>query len=193
MIFKETKLPGAFVIEPEKIEDERGFFARAWCKEEFAAHGLEPRFVQFNLAGSEKAGTLRGLHYQAPPHQEARLVRCTKGAIYDVIVDLRSDSPMRGQWIGTELTARNHRMLYIPAGFAHGYQTLADHSEVFYSVTAFYAPEAERGLRYDDPAFDIEWPREVQAISEKDRQWEKYEERSAPGSSISGNAIEANA
>ncbi len=175
MIFKETKLPGAFVIEPEKIEDERGFFARAWCEEEFEAHGLTPRFVQFNLAGNRHAGTLRGLHYQALPHREAKLVRCTKGAVYDVIVDLRPDSPTHKQWVNVELTGSNHRMLYIPEGFAHGYQTLADRSELFYCVTAFYAPDAERGLRHDDPAFGIEWPRDVQAISEKDQQWAPYE------------------
>lgn len=175
MIFNETKLPGAFLITPEKIEDERGFFARAWCQEEFEAHGLTPRFVQFNLAGNKEGGTLRGLHYQAAPHREAKLVRCTKGAVYDVIVDLRPHAPTHRQWIGIRLTEQNHRMLYVPEGFAHGYQTLSSHAELFYAVTAFYDPEAERGVCYDDPAFDIEWPAEVERISEKDRQWAPYD------------------
>ncbi len=174
MIFKETKLKGAFVIEIEKREDERGFFARIWCQQEFAEHGLNFSLAQANIGFSRKKGTLRGLHYQVAPHQEAKLVRCTAGAIYDVMIDLRPASLTYQQWFGIELTADNHRMLYVPEGFAHGYQTLADDTEVFYPVSQFYAPGAERGVRYNDPTFEIEWPLEVQVISEKDKNWPNY-------------------
>lgn len=174
MIFKETKLKGAFVIEIEKREDERGFFARTWCQQEFAEHGLNFSLAQANIGFSRKKGTLRGLHYQVAPHQEAKLVRCTAGAIYDVMIDLRPASLTYQQWFGIELTADNHRMLYVPEGFAHGYQTLADDTEVFYPVSQFYAPGAERGVRYNDPTFEIEWPLEVQVISEKDKNWPNY-------------------
>lgn len=174
MIFKETKLKGAFVIEIEKREDERGFFARALCQQEFAAHGLNFSLAQANIGFSRKKGTLRGLHYQVAPHQEAKLVRCTAGAIYDVIIDLRPMSLTYKQWFGIELTADNHTMLYVPEGFAHGYQTLADESEVFYPVSQFYTPGAERGVRYNDPIFGIEWPLEVQIISDKDKSWPNY-------------------
>ncbi len=170
-IFTEAKMPGPFVIEPEKIGDERGFFARMWCQEELEARGLASCFVQSNLGFSQEAGTLRGLHYQVAPHQEAKLVCCIRGAVYDVIVDLRPGSSTYRQWVGTELTAQSHRMIYVPEGFAHGYQTLADHSEVLYFVTASYAPEAERGLRYDDPAVGIEWPLPARHVSDKDRSW----------------------
>ncbi len=175
MIFTETKLPGAFVIDIERHGDARGFFARAWCEDEFAAQGLRPDFVQANVGFSTQKGTLRGLHYQAAPHQEAKLVRCTDGAVFDVMVDLRPDSPTHKQWVGVELSQENHRMLYVPEGFAHGYQSLRDQTEVFYLVSSFYAPDAEAGIRYDDPAFGIEWPLDVAAISEKDRRWADYD------------------
>lgn len=174
MIFAETKLPGAFIIEVERLEDERGFFARAWCKKEFEAHSLNSDWAQANLAFSRRGGTLRGLHYQVAPYEEAKLVRCIRGAIYDVIVDLRPESPTYRQWLGVELTADNRKMLYVPEGFAHGYQTLADNTETFYQVSQFYSPESERGLRYDDPAFGIEWPIDVQVISDKDKSWSDY-------------------
>jgi dTDP-4-dehydrorhamnose 3,5-epimerase len=174
MIFTETKLPGVFIIEIEKREDERGFFARAWCKKEFEAHGLNLDWVQANLAFSKRRGTLRGLHYQIAPYEEAKLMRCIRGAIYDVIIDLRPESPTYKRWLGVELTADNHKMLYVPEGFAHGYQTLMDNTETFYQASQFYSPESERGLRYDDPAFAIEWPIDVQVISDKDKSWSDY-------------------
>jgi dTDP-4-dehydrorhamnose 3,5-epimerase len=173
--FLETRLTGAYVVEPQLIEDERGFFARAWCEREFRERNLASRMVQANISGNRKRGTLRGLHYQTAPHEEAKLVRCTRGAIYDVIVDLRPGSASHAQWLGVELTADNRRMLYIPGGFAHGYQTLADDTEVAYQVSEFYAPDAERGARWDDPAFGIEWPiTDDVLISEKDRAWPDY-------------------
>lgn len=175
MIFKETNLKGAFVIELEKRADERGFFARAWCKREFEARGLEINLVQSNLSFSKKAGTLRGMHYQAAPFEETKLVRCIRGAIYDVIIDLRPDSPTYKQWLAVELTEDNYRMLYVPKGFAHGFQTLVDNVEVFYHVTQFYTAEAERGVRWDDPLFGIKWPEiKKRIISEKDRNWPDY-------------------
>jgi len=169
MIFRETKLRGAYVIEPELIEDERGFFARTWSQEEFAARRLNPGIVQCNSSFNKQRGTLRGMHYQIPPHEEAKLVRCTSGAIYDVIVDLRPDSPTWAQWFGVELTAQNCRMVYVPEGFAHGYQTLADDTEVFYQVSAYYHPESARGVRWDDPTLGIDWPLRISVISERDR------------------------
>jgi dTDP-4-dehydrorhamnose 3,5-epimerase len=169
MIFTETKLTGAFLIDLEWRKDERGFFARTWCREEFASAGLETRFVQANHAGNHLQGTLRGMHFQRPPFEETKLVRCIRGALYDVIIDLRPNSPTRGQWFGVELTELDQRMLYVPRGFAHGYQTLTDHTEITYQVSEFYAPRHEGGVRYNDPAFGIEWPLEVTAISDKDR------------------------
>jgi dTDP-4-dehydrorhamnose 3,5-epimerase len=175
MIFTETKLKDAFIIEIEKIGDERGFFARVWCQNEFEARGLNSRWVQANLAFSKKRGTLRGLHYQIAPYEEAKLMRCIRGAMYDVIVDLRQDSPTYKQWLGVELTEDNRRMLYVPEGFAHGYQTLVDDTEVFYPVSQFYTPGAERGMRWDDPAFAVEWPvTENLTVSEKDKSWPEY-------------------
>lgn len=175
MIFVETKLKGAFVIDIERREDERGFFARAWCQEEFEARGLKVSLVQANIAFSRKAGTLRGLHYQAKPHEEVKLVRCTRGAVYDVIVDLQPTSSTYLQWVGVELTADNRTMLYVPKGFAHGYQTLADNTEVLYQVSHVYSPESERGIRWDDPAIGIEWPQvDTRIISEKDKCWPNY-------------------
>jgi dTDP-4-dehydrorhamnose 3,5-epimerase len=175
MIFKETKLKGAFIIEMEPIGDNRGFFARAWCQREFEAHGLISSFVQANVTFSPKRGTLRGLHYQIAPHEEVKLVRCTQGAIYDVIIDLRPESPTYEQWLGTELTADNRKMIYIPGGFAHGYQILMNDTEVFYQVGQFYAPEHERGIRWNDPAFEINWPIASPLIlSKKDKRWPDY-------------------
>jgi dTDP-4-dehydrorhamnose 3,5-epimerase len=175
VIFRETSLKDAFIIEPERIEDERGFFARAWCKKEFEAHGLNPCVVQINLSFSKKRSTLRGMHYQGVPHQEAKLFRCIRGAIYDVIIDLRPASPTYLKWIGVELTADNRKMLYVPEGFAHGYQTLVDNTEVLYPVSQFYSPESERGVRWNDPTFGIEWPdRDNVVISQKDKSWPGY-------------------
>lgn len=168
MIFTETELPGAFIIDLELRKDDRGFFARAFCMKEFAEHGLVDQFVQCNTSWNEKAGVLRGLHMQLEPHGEVKLVRCTKGAIVDVIVDVRPDSPTYLRHIKVELTADNHRMLYVPVGFAHGYQTLVPDTEVFYMVSEYYAPGFERGLRWNDPAFGIEWPVSDPVLSEKD-------------------------
>lgn len=168
MIFAETKLNGAFIIEPEGQEDERGFFARTWCEREFAAHGLNARLVQCNISFNKKKGTLRGMHYQAAPYAEAKLVRCTKGAIYDVIIDLRPDSKTFKQWLAFELTEENHRMVYVPDGLAHGFQTLVDNTELFYQMSEFYYPECARGARWNDPAFGINWPLSVSMIAEKD-------------------------
>lgn len=168
MIFTETKLKGAFIIDVEPREDERGFFARSWCADEFRRHGLNSRLVQCNISFNNKRGTLRGIHYQAAPFPEAKLVRCTMGAIYDVIIDLRADSPTFKQWISVELTAENRRALYIPEDFAHGFQTLIDHTEVFYQMSEFYHPECARGLRWDDLAFGIEWPFAPWIISQQD-------------------------
>jgi dTDP-4-dehydrorhamnose 3,5-epimerase len=169
VIFTETAVASAFIIDVDKREDDRGFFARAWCIDEFAARGLHPRFVQGNIGHSARRGTLRGLHYQVAPHEEAKLVRCTAGAVWDVLVDVRVGSPTFGTWVGVELTATNHRMLFVPEGCAHGYQSLEDGSETFYLVTTGYAPAAERGIRFDDPSFDIQWPLPVGEISDKDR------------------------
>jgi dTDP-4-dehydrorhamnose 3,5-epimerase len=158
MIFVETKLAGAFVVEQELFEDARGFFARSWSEREFAARGLDPRLSECNISFSRRRGTLRGMHFQRAPHAQAKLVRATAGAIYDVIIDLRPDSATFKQWIGAELTAENHRMLYVPAGFAHGFQTLRDDTEVFYQMSDVFAPECAGGVRWDDPAFAIAWP-----------------------------------
>ncbi len=171
MIFAETKLKGAFVLEPERREDHRGFFARTFCKHEFEAHGLNPRVVQCNIAYNKRKGTLRGMHFQDPPHQEAKLVRCTKGAIYDVILDLRPASPTYKQWVSVELTEENHKMLYVPEGFGHGYQTLTETTEIIYQVSQFYAPESARGVRHNDPAFGIQWALPVAVISPVDEGW----------------------
>lgn len=180
MIFHKTGIPGAWVIEPEKREDNRGFFARTWCREEFAEHGLEDTFVQRNLSSNPLRGTLRGMHWQAPPHGEVKLMQCTRGAIYDIIVDLRPASPTYKKWLGVELKADDYRMLYVPDGFAHGFQTIEDDSEVAYLVSAPYVPEAGRGVRYDDPALDLKWPLAVTRISEQDRNWPLLDESRLP-------------
>ncbi len=169
MIFIETKLKCAFIIEPERVEDERGFFARTWCQKEFEAHGLNPQLRQCNISYNRKKGTLRGMHYQAAPYEEAKLVRCTRGAIYDVIIDLRRDSPTLTQHLAVILTADCRKALYVPEGFAHGFQTLADDSEVLYQMSEFYAPEYARGIRWNDPTFGIQWLLAERIISDRDR------------------------
>ncbi|GAB4578967.1 MAG: dTDP-4-dehydrorhamnose 3,5-epimerase [Anaerolineales bacterium] len=169
MLFSETPLPGAYLIDLQKREDERGFFARSWCAREAAALGLDPHVVQCNISFNKTKGTLRGLHLQLPPFAESKLVRATRGAIYDVILDLRPASPTFRQWFGVELTADNRRALFVPKGFAHGFQTLEDNTEIFYQMSEFYAPDYARGIRWDDPAFNIRWPLEVAEISPKDR------------------------
>ena len=172
MIFTATELDGAYRIEPERLEDERGFFARMWCQEEFKAHGLNPNLVQCNVSYNKRKGTLRGMHYQVAPHEEAKLVRVTRGAIYDVIVDLRPTSPTYRQWASAELSAENRATVYVPPGFAHGFQTLTDDAEVFYQMSESHHAESSRGLRWDDPALGIEWPLPVGEMSPQDRQRE---------------------
>ena len=174
MIFTETKLKGAFLIEVQKFEDDRGFFGRTFCQKEFQKYGLNPNVSQANVSYNKKKGTLRGMHYQAAPYEEIKLVRCTRGAICDVIIDMRPESPTFRQWTYAELRADNYLMLYVPEGFAHGFQTLEDDTEVIYQVSQFYTPGSERGIRYDDPVFKIAWPLAVQVISEKDRNWPDY-------------------
>jgi len=170
MKFIETALPGAYVIEPELLEDERGCFARTWCVREFEEMGLVSSFVQSSIAFSIRKGTLRGMHFQHAPHEEVKLVRCTQGAIFDAIVDMRPGSSTFGRWIGVELSARNRRMLYVPEGFAHGYQTLEPDTEVSYQMSRFHAPQAAGGIRWDDPEIGIEWPEvESRTLSAKDR------------------------
>ncbi|MBD1906026.1 dTDP-4-dehydrorhamnose 3,5-epimerase [Funiculus sociatus GB2-A5] len=171
MKFTETKLKGAFIIDLEQRPDHRGFFARTFCMEEFQEHGLKPTVAQCNLSFNHKKGTLRGMHYQIAPATETKLIRCTQGAIYDVIVDMRPNSPTYLLHIGVELTAENRRALYVPEMFAHGYQTLTDAAEVTYQVGEFYTPGYERGLHYDDPVLGIEWPLPVSEISVKDAAW----------------------
>ena len=169
MKFIETELKGAFIIEPDRMEDERGHFARFFCEKEFAAHGLETHFVQCGVSFNRRKGTLRGMHYQAAPHEETKLVRCTGGAIYDVIVDLRSDSATCKKWSAVELSAENHRLLYIPKGFAHGFQTLEDNCEVLYQISVEYNSANSRGLHYADQGLAITWPLQVTMVSERDR------------------------
>ena len=172
MNFIETEIKDLFVVELNKIGDERGFFARTWCEKEFANKNLTSKMLQANTSYSKDQGTLRGLHYQVSPHEEAKLMRCIKGAIFDVAVDLRPDSKTYKKWFGIELTESNRKMLFIPEGFAHGYQTLVENTEAFYMSSAFYAPEAERGLRWNDPAIGINWPvTEELNITEKDQSW----------------------
>ena len=169
MKFNETKLPGVFELDLEPYSDERGLFARSWCQKEFEAHNVNPRLVQCNVSFNLQKGTLRGMHYQAAPFPEAKLVRCTRGAIYDVAVDLRPESPTFREWIGVTLTAENRKMLYVPEGCGHGFLTLENKTEVFYQMSEFYHPELARGVRWDDPAFQILWPATVEVISERDR------------------------
>ncbi|MEO0566848.1 MAG: dTDP-4-dehydrorhamnose 3,5-epimerase [Pseudomonadota bacterium] len=171
MLFTPTPLQGAYVVDLKQIADDRGFFARAFCAEEFKAQGLKPVIAQANMSFNHRKGTLRGLHYQLPPAAETKFLRCISGAIWDVIVDMRPDSDTYLQHFGVELSAANRRALYVPEMFAHGYLTLSDGAEVFYSVGEFYTPGAERGLRYDDPALGISWPGSVEVISQKDSEW----------------------
>jgi len=175
MLFKETTLKGAFLIEPEKLEDERGFFARSFCVREFEQHGLNPRLVQCNISLNLKKGTLRGMHYQKAPCAEAKLVRCTRGAIHDVIVDLRPDSSTFKAHFGARLDEFNRTMLYIPEGFAHGFITLEDNSEIFYQMSEFYSPQHAAGFRWNEPFFKVPWPVEAAVISERDRSYPDYE------------------
>ena len=174
MIFTETDLKGAFVVDIEKHQDERGFFARSWCRREFEAHGLNPKLAQCNISFNPHKGTLRGMHYQAKPFEEAKLVRCTRGSLHDVIVDLRSDSPSYKKSLGVVLTAENRTMLYVPQGFAHGFLTLENDTEVFYQISEFYMPESQRGFRWNDPAIAISWPAEVEFISDRDRNFPDF-------------------
>jgi dTDP-4-dehydrorhamnose 3,5-epimerase len=174
LIFTETRLKGAFVLELEKREDDRGFFARSWCRNEFEAHNLNAAIVQCNVSFNRSKGTLRGMHYQAAPFAEAKLVRCTAGALYDVIIDLRRDSATYKQHVGEVLSAANYKMLYVPEGFAHGFQTLEDNTEIFYQMSQFYSPEHARGVRYNDPAFGIEWMVEQAVITDRDRNYPDF-------------------
>jgi len=169
MLFEETRIGGVLRIHPERRTDERGFFARTWCRDEFEKAGLDARLAQCSISFNPHKGTLRGMHYQAAPYAETKLVRCTMGAIYDVIVDLRADSPTFRKWLGVTLTAENREMIYIPEGCAHGFLTIEDNSEIFYQMSEFYHPEAACGVRWNDPAFGIEWPGKVEVISERDR------------------------
>ena len=174
MRFLATSIPCAFVIEPEEIADERGSFARLFCRQEFAAHGLNPDLAQASISFSRRRGTLRGMHWQAEPHEEAKLVRCTRGTVFDVALDLRRDSPAYLKWHGTELSEANRRMLYIPEGCAHGLLTLCDDAEVHYHISEFHRPASARGVRFDDPAFAILWQIPVQAIAERDRAYPDF-------------------
>ncbi|MGH8907177.1 MAG: dTDP-4-dehydrorhamnose 3,5-epimerase [Egibacteraceae bacterium] len=174
MRFTATAVQGVAVVEIDRISDDRGFFARAWCRDEFARHGLNADWVQANVGRSTRAGTLRGMHYQRDPHAEVKLVRCTSGAVYDVALDLRPSSPSHRQWVGVTLRADEHTMLYIPEGCAHGYQTLTDDAEIVYFTSCAYVREAATGARYDDPAFGIQWPVAVDVISEQDAGWDLW-------------------
>ncbi len=174
MTFTETPLRGAFVIEPESLEDARGLFARTWCRREFEARGLETRIAQCSTSLNKKKGTLRGMHYQAPPFAETKIVRCTRGSMFDVIIDLRPDSSTFMRHVGVVLTSENRKMLYVPAGFAHGFQTLEDGTEVFYQISEFYSPDHSRGVRWNDPAFGIRWPEDDRTIVERDRSYPDF-------------------
>jgi dTDP-4-dehydrorhamnose 3,5-epimerase len=174
LIFTETRLKGAYIVELEKRTDDRGFFGRSWCEKEFADHNLNPRTVQCNISFNTRRGTLRGMHYQVAPSAEAKLVRCTQGSIYDVIIDLRLDSPTFKQAVAETLTAREHKMLYVPEGFAHGFLTLEDNSEIFYQMSEFYSPPHARGVRWNDPAFGIEWPIRNPIMADRDRNYSDF-------------------
>ena len=175
MIFHETKLPGVFEIHLEPKGDGRGFFARSWCQREFEKHGLNPITVQCNVSFNEKKGTLRGMHYQGDPHPEAKLVRCTQGSVYDVVVDLRPGSTTFKKWISVILTTANRSMIYVPEGFGHGFLTLEDRTEVLYQMSEFYYPELSRGVRWNDPAFQFDWPAQPMVMSDRDRAYPDFE------------------
>jgi len=174
MIFEKTSLEGAHVVKLQAVTDDRGFFARSWCKQEFSDHDLNTNCVQTNISFNKWKGTLRGMHYQAELFGEVKIVRCTRGAIYDVIIDLREESGTYLEWIGIELNDENREMLYIPKGFAHGFLTLKDDTEVYYQMSEYYKPDAARGLRFDDPTFNIQWPAAIKTISEKDTSWPDF-------------------
>jgi dTDP-4-dehydrorhamnose 3,5-epimerase len=175
MKFQTTKLPGVVEIELELKADERGFFARSWCQKEFEDHGLNAKLAQCSVSFNQRKGTLRGLHYQDAPYREAKLVRCTRGSVYDVVVDLRPQSPLFRNWVAVVLKAEQRNMLYVPEGCAHGFLTLEDATEVFYQISEFYHPELSRGVRWNDPAFEITWPEPMQVISERDRTYPDFE------------------
>jgi dTDP-4-dehydrorhamnose 3,5-epimerase len=175
MIFHETKLPGVFEIHLEPKGDGRGLFARSWCQREFEKYGLNPITVQCNVSFNEKKGTLRGMHYQGDPHPEAKLVRCTQGSVYDVVVDLRPGSTTFKKWISVILTTANRSMIYVPEGFGHGFLTLEDRTEVFYQMSEFYYPELSRGVRWNDPAFQFDWPAQPMVMSDRDRAYPDFE------------------
>jgi dTDP-4-dehydrorhamnose 3,5-epimerase len=174
MIFFETSLKGSFIIEIERLEDQRGFFARSWCEREFTKNNIGTKWVQANISFNKKKGTLRGLHYQASPHEEDKLIRCSRGKIYDVIVDLRQDSDTFKKWVAVQLSAENRRMIYVPKGFAHGFITLEDDTEVFYLMSEFYFPGDGRGIRWDDRAFGIKWPEKITVISDQDKSYQDF-------------------
>ncbi len=175
MKFLETGIEGAFILEPEKREDERGVFARTWCQQECAAKGINVSFVQFNVSRTKTMGTIRGLHYQVPPHAEVKLFRCIRGELYDVMADARPDSPTFTKWVGIKLNEHDLRSLFVPQGVAHGFQTLKDDTEVLYAVSALYCPEAERGIRWNDPVFNITWPiTSLSIVSAKDQNWPDF-------------------
>lgn len=175
MKFTETKLAGAYIIDLHRLEDDRGFFARTFCTQELEEHGLISDVKQANMSRNPKAGTMRGMHYQVDPYQETKLVRCTRGALYDVIIDLRKDSPTYKEWIGVELSEENGRALFVPRDFAHGFVTLTDDTDAFYIVSQSYVPGAEAGIRWNDPQFGIEWPIEPTLVSDKDANWPDYQ------------------
>lgn len=175
MTFQETRLSGVFEINLEPAHDSRGFFARSWCQKEFENRGLDPKVVQCNVSFNIRKGTLRGMHYQGTPKAEAKLVRCTSGSIYDVVIDLRPQSPTFKNWIAAVLTSERRNMIYVPEGCAHGFLTLEDKTEVFYQMSEFYSPESARGVRWDDPAFQIVWPAKAEVISERDRNYADFE------------------
>jgi dTDP-4-dehydrorhamnose 3,5-epimerase len=175
MTFHETRIPGVFEIHLEPRTDERGFFARSWCHKEFEAHGLNPKVAQCNISFNKRKGTLRGIHYQAAPHAETKVVRCTRGAIHDVVVDLRPQSPTFKDWVAVILTDANRHMVYVPMGCGHGFMTLENETEVFYQMSEFYQPALARGVRWDDPAFQIVWPGATEVISERDRTYPNFE------------------
>jgi dTDP-4-dehydrorhamnose 3,5-epimerase len=193
MIFLETKLKGAFVVELERREDSRGFFARGFCQHEFQAHGLKPIIAQANIAFNRQIGTLRGMHFQFPPAAETKFVRCTRGAIFDIIIDLRPESPTYLQHVGVELSEDNYRAIYVPERFAHGYQVLRDETETSYQVGEFYAPECEGGLSYDDPRLALHWPLPIAIVSEKDRGWSPLDQQESELKKRMSEAISVNA
>lgn len=174
MIFTPAPIQGAYIIDVKRIGDDRGFFGRLWCRKEYEQHGLKAVIAQSNIGVSRSAGTLRGLHFQKAPHREVKIVRCSRGAMFDVIVDLRPESPTFKKWFGMELTGENATMLYVPEGCATGYLTLKDDTEMYYHATEFYHPESATGVRYDDPAFDIQWPGEIKVLSDNDKQWPDF-------------------